>query len=152
MQHLTVPASLKITKRCIYATIFLFTAAASVLTCAQDGIVEMDLSLENTYAAVQYQLAVQETEQQQDYGLISNSFYEGERLKIYNFTAYDAQAAQNKFVAGQSSLIGMDDFSISFGYGMEWKIRPRQSIGYEYLSNFPYDRGQIIRLFWNGQF
>ncbi|MEG0915010.1 MAG: hypothetical protein RSG57_04585 [Christensenellaceae bacterium] len=34
------------------------------------------------------------------------------------------------------------------GYGIEIKVNKRNKVGYEYLSNFPYDRGQLIRFFW----
>lgn len=31
---------------------------------------------------------------------------------------------------------------------MTYKINADHKIGYEYISSFPYDRGQLIRIFW----
>ena len=94
-------------------------------------------------------LASKTAQDAQDYGLVENLFFENEIVKIYNYTAYETDGAKNKFLSGQSEQIGLQDFAVSFGYGMEFRVNQRHSVGYEYLSNFPYDRGQIIRLFWN---
>jgi len=104
-----------------------------------EGIVAMDAGLQDLYEQEQRMLASKTAQDAQDYGLIENLFFENEIVKIYNYT----------FLSGQSEQIGLQDFAVSFGYGMEFRVNPRHSIGYEYLSNFPYDRGQIIRLFWN---
>lgn len=114
-----------------------------------EGIVAMDAGLQDLYEQEQRMLASKTAQDAQDYGLIENLFFENEIVKIYNYTAYEADGAKNKFLSGQSEQIGLQDFAVSFGYGMEFRVNPRHSIGYEYLSNFPYDRGQIIRLFWN---
>lgn len=31
---------------------------------------------------------------------------------------------------------------------MVYQLNKNNRIGYEYLSSFPFDRGQLIRLFW----
>lgn len=43
---------------------------------------------------------------------------------------------------------GLNDLSISLGYGIVYQINQDNRIGYEYLSSFPFDRGQMVRLFW----
>lgn len=91
-------------------------------------------------------------EEQRDYSFIKNNFYEGDSMRIYNNTAYRFDGAHNKFMAGQASHIGIDDFAVSFGYGMEFKLDPAHKVGYEYVSNFPYDRGQVVRFFWSKRF
>lgn len=91
-------------------------------------------------------------EAQRDYSFINNSFYEDEIMRVYNNTAYSFDGAQNKFMAGQTNEVGVDDFAVSFGYGMEFKLDPVNKVGYEYVSSFPYDRGQMVRFFWSKRF
>lgn len=43
---------------------------------------------------------------------------------------------------------GLNDLSISLGYGIVYQINQDNRIGYENLSSFPFDRGQMVRLFW----
>lgn len=124
-------------------------AVSEVVAQEQEGMIRMDTGLENLYEQEQRAWALKVELAQQDYGLIENLFFENDIVKIYNYTAYDVGAAQHKFLSGQTELIGLQDFSISLGYGMEFRVHDDHSIGYEYLSNFPYDRGQMIRVFWN---
>ncbi|MTD11689.1 hypothetical protein GIX10_09660 [Acinetobacter sp. YIM 103518] len=91
-------------------------------------------------------------EEQRDYSFINNNFYEDEVVRVYNNTAYSFDGAQNKFMAGQTHDVGVDDFAVSFGYGMEFKLDPVNKVGYEYVSSFPYDRGQMVRFFWSKRF
>lgn len=91
-------------------------------------------------------------EQFQDYDFIKNNFYEDEGLRIYNNTAYQMDHAQNKIVEGQTRKLDVDDFAVSFGYGMEFKLNSIHKVGYEYVSSFPYDRGQMVRFFWSKRF
>ena len=118
----------------------------------QDGIIVMDESLENLTEREQRKLALNTENDQQEYGLLNHSFFENDLFEIYNYTAYETGAAQNKFLLGDAEHIGLQDFGISFGFGMKLRLSRRHSIGYEYLSNFPYDRGQIIRVYWNALF
>ncbi len=55
-------------------------------------------------------------------------------------------------MSGQTYDVGVDDFAVSFGYGMEFKLDPVNKVGYEYVSSFPYDRGQMVRFFWSKRF
>ncbi|WP_374663042.1 hypothetical protein [Acinetobacter sp.] len=126
--------------------------SASAFSQMQDGIIVMDESLENPNGQEQQKLARNELEGQQDYAVLNHAFFENDVVKIYNYTAYEAGSAQNKFLLGHSEQIGLQDFGISFGFGLELRLNGRQSIGYEYLSNFPYDRGQIIRFYWHAKF
>lgn len=91
-------------------------------------------------------------EEFRDYSFLKNNFYEDENLRIYNNTAYQFEGAQNKFMAGQKNNVGVDDFAVSFGYGMEFKLDQAHKVGYEYVSSFPYDRGQMVRFFWSKKF
>lgn len=91
-------------------------------------------------------------EEQRDYSFIKNNFYEDESLRVYNNTAYRFDGVQNKFMAGQANHVGIDDFAVSFGYGMEFKLDSTHKVGYEYVSSFPYDRGQVVRFFWSKRF
>lgn len=131
----------------VFVVLSLFISHA--MAHEQDGIIVMDYGLENIYENEQRILALKQAEDSQDYGVIENLFYENDWVKIYNYTAYDVGTAQNKFLLGQSEQIGLQDFGLSFGYGIVFQVNPRHSVGYEYVSNFPYDRGQMIRIFWD---
>ena len=120
--------------RALVMYIMLSLYASGAMAHEQNGVIVMDLDLENMYENEQRALALKTMNDAQDYGIIENLFYENEHIKIYNYTAYEVDSAQSKFLLGQSDQIGVQD---------------RHSIGYEYLSNFPYDRGQMIRIFWN---
>ncbi len=117
-----------------------------------DGMIVMDESLENLTEQEQRKIALNTANEQQQYGLLHHAFFENDVFEIYNYTAYDTGAAQNKLLLGNAEHIGWQDFGISFGYGVKLNLNSRHSIGYEYLSNFPYDRGQIIRFFWTAVF
>lgn len=92
-------------------------------------------------------LAVQHDEEENNYTLLNNDFYENEYIRIFNYTAYNTDSFNNKLGLGELAA-DLDALGISFGYGMEIKLNKRNKLGYEYLSSFPYDRGQLIRIFW----
>lgn len=98
---------------------------------------------------VQRKLAEEHDRKALDYSILSNKFYENERIRIFNYTAYNAQQLRNSLLNPTVENSTANEFYISFGYGMEFKINNLNIIGYEYLSSFPYDRGQIIRFYWN---
>ena len=135
--------------RALVMYVMLSLYASGAMAHEQDGVIVMDPDLENMYENEQRALALKTMNDAQDYGIIENLFYENEHIKIYNYTAYEVDSAQSKFLLGQSDQIGVQDFGLSFGYGIAFRVQDRHSIGYEYLSNFPYDRGQMIRIFWN---
>jgi hypothetical protein len=83
-----------------------------------------------------------------DYSILHNLFFQDDRWRVYNYTAYQTNQFNQKILTGDTSNLSLDDFSISFGYGMVYQLNKNNRIGYEYLSSFPFDRGQLIRLFW----
>lgn len=84
--------------------------------------------------------------QEKDYATLSNQLYQTERFRVFNYMAYDSQQLSAQAKSG--SLDNISQLSISFGYGVEYLINSHNKIGYEYISSFPYDRGQLVRLFW----
>ena len=83
-----------------------------------------------------------------NYDVLHNLFFQNEHWHIYNYTAYQTNQFNHKMLTGDTSNLSLDDFSISLGYSVvyQWNITNR--MGYEYLSSFPFDRGQFVRLFW----
>lgn len=102
---------------------------------------QSDLNLE------QRRLAIEHDDEVNNYNVLKNEFYSNERWVIYNYTAYDTGQIQNKNINGLTNHINIQDLSISVGYGVNYSVNPRLKIGYEYISSFPYDRGQLIRFF-----
>jgi len=102
---------------------------------------QSDLNLE------QRRLAIEHDDEVNNYNVFKNEFYSNERWVIYNYTAYDTGQLQNKNINGLTNHINIQDLSISVGYGVNYSVNPRLKIGYEYISSFPYDRGQLIRFF-----
>ncbi|WP_368662655.1 hypothetical protein [Acinetobacter nosocomialis] len=100
-----------------------------------------DLNLE------QRRLAIEHDDEINNYNVLKNEFYSNERWVIYNYTAYDTGQLHSKSIAGLTNHINIQDLSISVGYGVNYSVNPRLKIGYEYISSFPYDRGQLIRFF-----
>lgn len=82
------------------------------------------------------------------YSVLQNSFFRDERWKVYNYTAYKTNQFNHKMLSGDTSNLSLDDFSISLGYGIIYQLNATNRVGYEYLSSFPFDRGQLIRFFW----
>jgi hypothetical protein len=83
-----------------------------------------------------------------DYSILHNLFFQDDRWRVYNYTAYQTNQFNQKMLTGDTNNLSLDDFSISLGYGMVYQLNKNNRIGYEYLSSFPFDRGQLIRLFW----
>ena len=84
--------------------------------------------------------------QEKEYSTLSNQLYQTERFRVFNYMAYDSQQLSAQAKSG--SLDNISQLSISFGYGVEFLVNSHNKIGYEYISSFPYDRGQLVRLFW----
>lgn len=99
-------------------------------------------------SAIQKKLAEEHDKELNHYSILSNKFYEDERIKVFNYTAYDTQQLKNSLVNPQMTGAEANQLYLSFGYGMEFKINVLNKVGYEYLSSFPYDRGQLIRFYW----
>ncbi|MBI1448558.1 hypothetical protein [Acinetobacter sp. AC1-2] len=102
---------------------------------------QSDLNLE------QRRLAIEHDDEVNNYNVLKNEFYSNERWVIYNYTAYDTGQLQNKNINGLTNHLNIQDLYISVGYGVNYSVNPRLKIGYEYISSFPYDRGQLIRFF-----
>lgn len=102
---------------------------------------QSDLNLEQRRLAIEHDVEVN------NYNVLKNEFYSNERWVIYNYTAYDTGQLQNKNINGLTNHLNIQDLYISVGYGVNYSVNPRLKIGYEYISSFPYDRGQLIRFF-----
>lgn len=89
-------------------------------------------------------LNIQYSEQKTDYSVLNNQLYQSQRFRIFNYSAYDG----DNFKAALQSDQGLSSLSISMGYGLEFLVNKRNKIGYEYLSSFPHNRGELIRFFW----
>ncbi|MDV4264973.1 hypothetical protein MSG92_13260 [Acinetobacter seifertii] len=113
----------------------------STLLDTEQLLDQSDLNLE------QRRLAIEHDDEVNNYNVLKNEFYSNERWVIYNYTAYDTGQLQNKNSNGLTNHINIQDLSISVGYGVNYSVNPRLKIGYEYISSFPYDRGQLIRFF-----
>ncbi|QXB48231.1 hypothetical protein [Acinetobacter seifertii] len=113
----------------------------STLLDTEQLLDQSDLNLE------QRRLAIEHDDEVNNYNVLKNEFYSNERWVIYNYTAYDTGQLQNKNSNGLTNHINIQDLSISVGYGVNYSVNPRLKIGYEYISSFPYDRGQFIRFF-----
>ena len=99
-------------------------------------------------ATEQKKLAEEHDQQVMDYSILNNEFYENDRLRIFNYTAYNMQQLKNTLLNPTNTNSSGTELTISFGYGMEFKINALNKLGYEYISSFPYDRGQLLRLYW----
>ena len=137
-----------------YLILFLLSCYSFVLNEAEENI-KVEETKETIFEAQEKETKEnleKYDEKQRDYSFINNNFYEDDVVRVYNNTAYSFDGAQNKFMAGQTHDVGVDDFAVSFGYGMEFKLDPINKVGYEYVSSFPYDRGQMVRFFWSKRF
>ncbi|TCB66913.1 hypothetical protein E0H87_07720 [Acinetobacter sp. ANC 4178] len=115
---------------------------------AENKDVYMDEFLGDDIFHYYQHLAEQHNEKENDYSVVNNDFYENEYIRVFNYTAYNSDNFTNKLGTGEFHSSDLDALRISFGYGIEIKLNKRNKLGYEYLSNFPYDRGQLIRFFW----
>ncbi len=82
---------------------------------------------------------------------LSNNLFDDGHWRIYNNTQYNLDDLSGVYHAEINQAI-LSDLAISLGYGIEYYLQEKQSIGYEYLSSFPYDRGQSVKLFWKWRF
>ena len=97
---------------------------------------------------VQRELAQEHDQALMNYSILKNRFYENERIRVFNYSAYSVQQLKTSLLNPASTPMDADNFYISFGYGIEFKVDKFNKIGYEYISSFPYDRGQLLRFFW----
>ncbi len=137
-----------------YLILFLLSCYSFVLNTAEENI-KVEETKETIFEAQEKEKKEnleKYDEEQRDYSFINNNFYEDDVVRVYNNTAYSFDGAQNKFMSGQTYDVGVDDFAVSFGYGMEFKLDLVNKVGYEYVSSFPYDRGQMVRFFWSKRF
>ncbi len=97
---------------------------------------------------LQKKLAEQHEQELADYSILTNKFYENERIRVFNYTAYNVQQLKTSLLNPSNDNPASSELYLSFGYGIEIKINALNKVGYEYISSFPYDRGQLLRLFW----
>jgi hypothetical protein len=97
---------------------------------------------------IQKKLAEEHDQHVADYSILKNQFYENERIRIFNYTAYNVQQLKTSLINPNANNSSANELYLSFGYGIEFKVNALNKIGYEYISSFPYDRGQLLRLFW----
>lgn len=107
---------------------------------------EQDLNQEQKELAEKYE------KQKQRYSLLQHKIFENDRIRIFNNTAFGAENLKNDIRAGHYDFNNLDQLEITMGYGIEFILDQENIVGYEYLSSFPYDRGQILRIFWNKKF
>jgi len=125
----------------VQAYVFFQPESDSTFLDSDQLLDQSDLNLE------QRQLAIEHDDEVNNYNVLKNEFYSNERWVIYNYTAYDTGQLQNKNINGLTNHLNIQDLSISVGYGVNYSVNQRLKIGYEYISSFPYDRGQLIRFF-----
>lgn len=118
------------------------------VTHAENEDVYLTESLDEEIFQYYQKLAQMHDQEEKDYSVLDHNFYENEYIRIFNYTAYNTDNFSHKLGTGEFNSTDLDALSISFGYGIEIKLNQRNKVGYEYLSSFPYDRGQLIRLFW----
>ena len=115
---------------------------------AENEDVQMDEFIGDEIFNYYQHLAERHNDEENDYSVVNNDFYENEYIRVFNYTAYNSDNFTNRLGTGEFSSSDLNALRISLGYGIEIKLNKRNKIGYEYLSNFPYDRGQLIRFFW----
>ena len=131
------------------ASIFNISTSAIDLT-HQKNTLQQPLSqkLQQNPEDVQRELAQEHDQALMNYSILKNRFYENERIRVFNYSAYRVQQLKTSLLNPASTPMDADNFYISFGYGIEFKVDKFNKIGYEYISSFPYDRGQLLRFFW----
>ena len=131
------------------ASIFNISTSAIDLT-HQKNTLQQPLSqkLQQNPEDVQRELAQEHDQALMNYSILKNRFYENERIRVFNYSAYSVQQLKTSLLNPASTPMDADNFYISFGYGIEFKVDKFNKIGYEYISSFPYDRGQLFRFFW----
>lgn len=131
------------------ASIFNITTSEIDLT-HQKNTLQQSLSqkLQQNPEDVQRELAQEHDQALMNYSILKNRFYENERIRVFNYSAYSVQQLKTSLLNPASTPMDADNFYISFGYGIEFKVDKFNKIGYEYISSFPYDRGQLLRFFW----
>lgn len=131
------------------ASIFNISTSAIDLT-HQKNTLQQPLSqkLQQNPEDVQRELAQEHDQALMNYSILKNRFYENERIRVFNYSAYSVQQLKTSLLNPASTPMDADNFYISFGYGIEFKVDKFNKIGYEYISSFPYDRGQLLRFFW----
>lgn len=93
-------------------------------------------------------LDIQYDQQKNDYSVLNHGLYEGKRFRLFNYSAYDRDQLKAAMQSEQQGSEAFNRLAISFGYGLEFLLNRRNKVGYEYLSSFPYNRGELIRFFW----
>lgn len=93
-----------------------------------------------------------EDQRELELSYLTHNILEGDSVRIYHHSGYNMDGVKQKYAAQQASKINLDDFILSLGYGVEYKVRKDEWVGYEYLSTFPQDQGHSVRVFWRNFF
>ena len=83
---------------------------------------------------------------------LTHNLFENDKLRIYQHSTYNLEGVKEKYAQRQFRQLDADDFALSLGYGMEYQLHHNEWVGYEYLSSFPQDLGQSVRVFWRKKF
>lgn len=111
--------------------------------------VETDVIFDFNSGPIEDILDIAYDTQEKDYSVLNSPVYRNDRIRIFSYTAYDMNEMNTRLKSGNLDLESLSgSLYISFGYGIELRLNDLNKIGYEYLSTFPYDRGQLIRVFW----
>ncbi|TCM69849.1 hypothetical protein EC844_102116 [Acinetobacter calcoaceticus] len=135
--------------RLLIALVFIYTQLISSMVYASDAhVLQAEPYFDFNTVPEADILDIAYDRQDKDYSVMSNQLYGNERIRIFNYTAYDSSEINTRLKSGNFEPNQLSELSISFGYGIEFLVNPNNKIGYEFLSSFPYDRGQVIRFFW----
>lgn len=107
--------------------------------------VDSDMDLNKT----QTEIAEKNEKEYARFSVLNHQIFNNDKIRIFNFTAFDDHDLKNKLNIGHFSFSELNSIQITFGYGIEYLYEKGKAVGYEYLSAFPYDRGQLIRIYWN---
>ena len=91
--------------------LFLFGLAMNS-TYAENEDVYLAESLSDDIFHYYQQLAAQHDEEENDYTLINNDFYENEYIRVFNYTAYNSVSLSHKLGTGEFHSSDLDALSI----------------------------------------
>lgn len=97
----------------------------------------------------QTEIAKKNEKEYSRFSVLNHQIFNNDKIRVFNFTAFDDHDLKNKLNIGHFSFSELNSIQITFGYGIEYLYDKGKAVGYEYLSAFPYDRGQLIRIYWN---
>ena len=94
-----------------FCCLFLFGLAVNS-AYAENEDVYLPESLSDDIFHHYQQLAAQHDEEENDYTLINNDFYENEYIRVFNYTAYNSVSLSHKLGTGEFHSSDLDALSI----------------------------------------